>query len=146
MKREIFISFFVSTLVGCVHPAGFPVLPQNHSNNAPSALHDKYSSFSADTFIVIGKTTSVDITMEYGVPTVAMKNESGEDVWLYQARSVLVGTNMDMGSNVNVGLLGSSTAISSQSSTEVSSRSTTLSIIFDSKGIVKDYKSQTVFN
>ncbi|WP_193248850.1 hypothetical protein [Vibrio navarrensis] len=146
MRKQLFLSVFVSTIVGCVNPASFPVLPQGNSKNSPSALHEKYSAYSADKFIVIGKTNSVDITMEYGIPTVAMKSESGEDVWLYQARSVLVGTNMDMGSNVNVGLLGSSTAISSQSNTEFSSRSTTLTVIFDSNGIVKDYKVQSTIN
>jgi hypothetical protein len=148
-KKNYFGAFLlVTSLTGCVAPqAYFPQMPvQQGSLNTPSSNHAKFSQVKAEEFIVMGKTNAAEIVMNYGEPNLTMKNPEGEDVWMYQAKSVLVGVDVDSASNINVGLGSSSSAMSTRGATEVSSKSTVLKITFDPIGIVKNFESHTTMN
>lgn len=153
MKIKIYMSvipLMSAFLSGFVVPqASFPIMPSdNNSSNSqsPQSQHDKLSRVAADRFIKAGVTNSIDISMQYGMPNIAMKNSDGNAVWMFQAKSVIFGVRMDHGSNTNIGFGASSLASSMRSNTEVSSKSTILTITFDSNGIVESYDSQTTLN
>jgi hypothetical protein len=148
MLKVITLSFSIFFLTACIAPqANFPLLPgQTFSNNTPQSQHDKLSKRKADEFITIGETDIVKVGFHYGEPNVAMINSDGDNVWMYQAKSVLVGVKYDSGTNVNTNLSAFSSATSQQGQTEVSAKSTMLRITFNSAGIVTSYDSQTTSN
>jgi len=148
--NKIFILLpMASILTACVTPqAYFPQLPQqqNANANSPQSQHDKLSEMKADQFITIGKTNAADIALHYGVPNIAMKGTDGNDIWMYQAKSMVSGMKMDSGTNINTSLGGASAASSMQMNTEFSAKSTMLKITFSLSGIVEAYDSQTTMN
>ena len=146
IKSLTLVSIF--SLTACIAPqAYFPQLPAQESyGNSPQSQHDKLSKAKADEFITIGETDVTKISFHYGVPNIAMKNDDGNDVWMYQAKSVFADVKLDSGTNVNSRLGSASTASSVQGRTEVSSKSTTLKVTFNAAGIVTSYYSQTTLN
>ncbi|PCI62503.1 MAG: hypothetical protein COB35_03625 [Gammaproteobacteria bacterium] len=148
MNKIVILLPMVSILTACVAPqAYFPQLPQQNVNtNSPQSQHDKLSKIKADQFITVGQTNAADISMHYGVPNIAMKGTDGNDIWMYQAKSMVSGVKMDSGTNINASIGGASSASSMQMNNEFSSKSTMLRITFNLAGIVESYDSQTTMN
>lgn len=149
IKVSASLALFV-LLSGCAQQAQFPVGVNSSAafgeGQHAGSLHEKYSQEYADKNITRGKDNAMTIGLKFGQATFADKNEDGDTVWAYQARSAVVSTDAKMGTNVNAGLFSASAATASNINTETMSKVTTLRIIFDASGIVKDYYSEREMN
>lgn len=83
--------------------------------------------------LVKGKTSQNDVITLFGAPNIITTNAAGNEVWNYSKSSYQSGAE-NKNSGWSLLLLGSS------KSSVLSNASMDLIIIFDSKGIVKDYK------
>lgn len=139
------LTFFgLALLAGCIDPAAFPTLPDNYTytnNESTINLHDLYSKTEADAFITPGQTNSVDISLKYGTPLTTLRDENGNHVWLYQVRTSNVNTQFDSGTNYKTSVFSGSAATSTQGSTAVTSRITTLKVVLSPEGIVQNYEA-----
>jgi hypothetical protein len=81
--------------------------------------------------IIKGVTTQDEILKVFGAPNIITKTKSGNEVWTYDKVSVETGTSDIYGTLIIVGGVGSKTS--------TSTRTFTLMIEFDDKGVVKDY-------
>ena len=144
MKRPILLipitALIMLAVAGCV---AYPEMPHMTMSNQSDAenLHDTYSPAAADAFLERGKTTVIDISLKYGQPLTAMKDEEGNNIWIYQVRTSNIDVNMQGGTGVNVGLLNSRSSTAMQSNTAITTRVTTLKLVIDQDGYLKDYES-----
>ncbi len=86
--------------------------------------------------LVKGKTSQNDVITLFGAPNIITTNAAGNEVWNYSKSSYQSGAE-NKNSGWSLLLLGSS---KSSVLSNASTASMDLIIIFDSKGIVKDYK------
>jgi outer membrane protein assembly factor BamE (lipoprotein component of BamABCDE complex) len=86
-----------------------------------------------------GVTTQEQVTEAFGAPNIVTQDANGNQVWIYQKDNVTVKSGGTSGyftiliAGVNSG----------RSSYEQSSRTMTLTIHFDKRGIVRDFKSMS---
>jgi hypothetical protein len=137
-------------LSGCAQQAYFPAGVSSSASygegQRAGSLHEKYSQKYADEKITRGKDNAMTIGMRFGEATFADRTEDGDIVWAYQARSPIVSTDAKSGAHVNAGLFSASTASAVNVNTETTSKVTTLRIVFDSAGVVKDFYSERESN
>lgn len=118
MKKRLMIIFsFCFLLFGCAS-----VQPVQKGNLTPGM---------AKTKIIKEQTTQTEILEVFGAPNIVTKNKSGNEVWTYDKMSVETGTSDVYGTIIVAGGAGSRTS--------TSTRTFTLMIEFDEKGVVKDY-------
>lgn len=137
---------------GCSYEARMPssvnmnTTFENNTGAKAGSLHEKYSQRYADSHIVRGKDNAMTIGMKFGQATFEDRSDDGELIWAYQAKSSIITTGAQMGTNANFGLFSASSASASNVNTESTSKTSTLRIIFDSTGTVKDFYSERSMN
>lgn len=149
-QKHLILLTLTAFFSGCAQQAQFPVGVNSSASfgegQQAGSLHDKYSQEYADKHIIRGKDNAMTIGMKFGQATFSDKNGDSDTIWAYQARSAIVSTDAKMGTNLNTGLFSASTASASNINTETMSKVTTLRIIFDANGTVKDYYSEREMN
>lgn len=110
----------LSVLIGCAtYPQGDPA----QSSNLTMGMVKKE--------IIKGTTNQTEIIQKFGSPNLVTKNRSNDEVWSYTRMSYEAKSGSD---GVSIIFFGGSRAMST-----TTSKSFDLIIIFDEKGIVKDY-------
>lgn len=86
-----------------------------------------------------GITTQEEVTEAFGAPNIVTQDSDGDQVWIYQKDNVTV-TSGDRSGYFNIIIAGFG---GGKSTYQQSSRTMTLTIHFDKKGVIKDFKSMT---
>ena len=88
-----------------------------------------------------GVTTMAQVNKAFGPPNIVTQDGNGNQIWIYQKDNVTVQTTGGTSGYFTILIAGVSSSSGSGYST--SSRTMTLTIYFDSKGKVKDFKSMS---
>ena len=115
--RILVVSLVVLSLAGC---ATYP--PVQRGNLTVGMVKTK---------IIKGVTTQNEILEIFGSPNIIAKNKSGNEVWTYDRVSVETNVSDVYGTLILVGGIGSRASSST--------RTFTLMLEFDDKGVVRDY-------
>lgn len=124
MKKFLFLCITL-TFIGCSN--NDMIVPEQKSNLTVGIIKKE---------IIKGQTTQNDIITLFGAPNIITTNSSGNEVWNYSKSSYQAGAERE-NSGWSLLLLGSS---KSSVISNASTASMDLIIIFNSKGIVEDYK------
>lgn len=118
MNKMVYTIVFIMLVVGgCAS-----VQPSQKGNLTPGM---------AKTKIIKEQTTQTEVLEVFGAPNIVTKNKTGNEVWTYDKMSVETGTSDVYGTIIVAGGTGNRTS--------TSTRTFTLMIEFDDRGIVKDY-------
>jgi len=146
----LIITAAILLLSGCGTYAPMPsnVNYSSNSNMAQSgaSLHEKYSQANADRLLKVGVDNALTVATKLGAATFESRTEDGDLVWGYQARSSVVNTNAQVATNAQAGLFNASAATASNVNTEATKKVTTLRVVFDANGYVKDYYSELLYD
>jgi len=106
----------------------------------PQALDQRpYTQGQVSLTLKKGITTQEEVAQAFGAPNIVTQDSDGDQVWIYQKDNVTVQTAGRKG-YFTVIIAGFSSGGSTYQQT---SRTMTLTIHFDKKGVVKDFKSMT---
>ena len=86
-----------------------------------------------------GVTTQADVVKVFGAPNIVTQDSSGNQVWIYQKNNVTISSDSS-GGYFTILVAGISSA---KSSYQQSSQTMTLTIYFNKKGVVSDFKSMS---
>jgi outer membrane protein assembly factor BamE (lipoprotein component of BamABCDE complex) len=130
MKLKYLIPFIaiISLLGGCA-PKPQPVPPDQRP----------YTQGQVSLTLKKGMTTQEQVAQAFGAPNIVTQDSDGDQVWIYQKDNVTVKSGARSGyfTVLIAGFGGGSRTY------EQSSRTMTLTIHFNKKGVVKDFKSMT---
>ena len=128
LKYLILLAAVVS-LCGCATQPQQPTQPVQHP----------YTQGQVSLTLKKGITTQEQVSEAFGAPNIVTQDSDGNQVWIYQKNNVTVHSAGRSGyfTILIAGVGGGS------SDYQQSSRTMTLTIHFDKKGIVKDFKSMT---
>lgn len=116
-KYGIWLLLFLFLIFGCAS-----VEPAQKSNLTPGMVKTK---------IIKGQTIQNEVLEVFGAPNIVTKNKSGNEVWTYDKVSFDTSTSEGYGTIIIAGVGGGKGS--------ASTRTFTLMVEFDDKGVVKDY-------
>lgn len=110
-----------------------------------SSSKDPFTSGQVSLTLHKGKTTEADVLKAFGSPNIVTQDASGNAVWTYQKNAMIESSHSEsasaLGAFTTIILGGGASA--SASGSEQSSKTMTLIITFDSKGVLSNFKSMT---